>query len=256
VPNGFGQTNNCFWMPEARPSPLFRRGRDVPAGSVEPALFQSPRLAGGRRRARLYRSAGDGPHRFLLVLDGSDYFERARLATLADNLVHGRALPPLAILFLDNAGRARFTEYACSEALVGFVAEELLPWIADRVSLVREPGSHAVLGASLGGLAALWLGARLPETFGRVLSQAGAFRLRSGGQLALTTLLQVTARLPLRIHLDCGVYDPLLAANRAMKALLEERGYTLDYREFNAGHNYPAWREQLPGALPWLYAEA
>jgi len=34
-----------------------------------------------------------------------------------------------------------------------------------------------------------------------------------------------------------------------MKGLFEACGYSLTYREFNAGHNYPAWREELAAGL-------
>jgi enterochelin esterase-like enzyme len=253
VPNGFGETNNCFRMPQAPRSRLFRRWKGVKAGVVSRTTFQSMRLAGGRRTVRLYRPALDGPYVLLLVLDGQDYFQRARLTTLADNLIHQRTVPPLAVAFLDNARQARFAEYGCSEALVGFVAQELLPWVASEVPLVPQQNAHGVLGASLGGLAALWLGVRLPEIFGRVFSQAGGFALGFTKELGLTTLLRLSERLPLRIYMDCGRFDPLLEANRMMKGLLEARGYSLTYREFNAGHNYPAWREELAAGLGWLF---
>jgi len=188
-----------------------------------------------------------------VVLDGQDYFQRTRLTTLADNLIHRRTVPPLAIAFLDNARQARFAEYGCSEALVGFVGQELLPWVASQVPLVQQQGVHAVLGASLGGLAALWLGVRLPEIFGRVFSQAGGFALGFTKELGLTTILRLSERLPLRIYMDCGRFDPLLETNRMMKELLEARGYDLTYREFNAGHNYPAWRKELTAGLEWLF---
>jgi len=255
VPNGFGETNNCFWMPQAPRSQLFRRRRGVKAGVVSQQIFQNMLLAGGRRTVRLYRPALDGPYTLLLVLDGKDYFQRARLTTLADNLTHQGTIPPLAIAFLDNARQARFAEYGCSEALVGFVAQELVPWVASQVPLVQWVGAHGVLGASLGGLAALWLGVRLPEIFGRVFSQAGGFALGFTKELGLVTLLRLGERLPLRIYMDCGQFDPLLEANRMMKGILTARGYDVTYREFNAGHNYPAWREELASGLAWLFQE-
>jgi enterochelin esterase-like enzyme len=132
------------------------------------------------------------------------------------------------------------------------VAQELLPWVTSQVSLVPHTGGHCVLGASLGGLAALWLGVRLPEIFGSVFSQAGGFALGFTKELGVTTILRVGERVPLRIYLDCGRFDPLLAANRAMHELLKARGYEVAYREFNAGHNYPAWREDLTAGLQWL----
>ena len=255
VPNGFGEHNNCFWMPQAPRSPLFRRRRQVAAGTVHQQLFHSMRLAGGRRNVRLYQPAQEGPYTLLLVLDGKDYFQRAKLTTLADNLLHEGALPPLAIAFLDNARESRFAEYGCSEALVGFVAQELIPWVASQVPLVPQTSTHCVLGASLGGLAALWLGVRLPEIFGRVFSQAGGFALGFTKELGLTTIVRLGERLPLRIYLDCGRFDPLLEANRMMHGLLTSRGYEVTYREFNAGHNYPAWREDLAAGLQWLLRE-
>lgn len=38
-----------------------------------------------------------------------------------------------------------------------------------------------------------------------------------------------------------------------MKELLETRGYAITSREFNAGHNYPAWREELAAGLVGLF---
>lgn len=254
VPNGFGETNQCFWMPQAPRSPLFRRQRGVKPGVVTRSVFQSMRLAGGRRAVRLYRPAVAGPYRCLVVLDGQDYLQRTRLPVLVDNLLHEGSVPPLALVFLDNARHARFAEYGCSEALVGFVLQELIPWVSGALPLVSQPGAHGVLGASLGGLAALWLGTRIPEFFGRVFSQAGSFALGFPKELGLTTLLRLHERLPLRIYMDCGRFDPLLEANRTMRQLLEERGYEICYREFNAGHNYPAWREELPAGLTWLFS--
>jgi enterochelin esterase family protein len=97
---------------------------------------------------------------------------------------------------------------------------------------------------------------RLPEIFGRVFSQAGSFALGFTQELGLTTLIRLGERLPLRIYMDCGVYDPLLEANRMMHQLLASRGYDVTYREFNAGHNYPAWREELADGLVWLFPSA
>ena len=253
VPNGFGDSNNCFWMPYALRSRLFRRQKGVPPGKMSRRIFQSMRLAEGRRMVWLYRPVADGPYPLLVVLDGRDYLERARLATLADNLIHQGSMPPLAIVFVNNARKSRFSEYGCSEALVSFISQELVPWVASELPLVQHAGAHGVLGASLGGLAALWLGVRLPEMFGQVFSQAGGFVL-GAKELGLTTLLRLSERLPLRVYMDCGRFDPLLEANRMMKHLLESRGYEINYHEYNAGHNYPAWREQLATGLAWLFA--
>ena len=45
--------------------------------------------------------------------------------------------------------------------------------------------------------------------------------------------------------MDVGRYEWLLEPNRRLHELLGERGYDVTYHEYNAGHNYPAWRDDL-----------
>ena len=256
TPNGFGDTNNYFHMPEAPRSPLFRRRRGVARGQISRHVLGTRYLAAGRRRVWLYRPAATGPMPLLLVLDGADYVGRVQLPALLDNLIAVGQLPPLTAVFLDNAGPSRFVEYACSEGLVNFVLHDLLPWLGPQTSLRSEPGSHGVLGASMGGLAALWLGIRLPQIFGQVFSQAGAFSIGATGELGLTELIRIGPRRPIRIYLDTGTYDFLYQGIQAMRRLLHDRGYPVTYQEFHAGHNYPAWREDLAPGLRWLFPPA
>ena len=70
-----------------------------------------------------------------------------------------------------NGGPARTVEYTCSEATLAFLLQKVLPSARRELNLVdetREPGVHGVLGASLGGLIALYTGLRAPEVFGHV----------------------------------------------------------------------------------------
>jgi len=60
-----------------------------------------------------------------------------------------------------------------------------------------------------------------------------------------------------KIWMDVGLYDMpvLLDANRRMHTLLASMQYSVTYREYNAGHNYPAWRDDLWRGLVSLFAE-
>lgn len=253
APNGFGDTNNFFHMPSAPRSDLFRRRRGVPRGNILRHMLFSRYLAGGRRAVWLYRPPVAEPTPLLLVLDGADYAGRVQMPALLDNLIAAELLPPLTVVFLDNAGPSRFVEYACSEGLVNFVVRDLWPWVSGQTALRSEAGAHGVLGASMGGLSALWLGIRLPQYFGRVFAQAGAYSIGAAGDLGLSEIIRTGKRRPIRVYLDCGTYDFLYDGNRAMRDLLQERGYSVEYREFHAGHNYPAWREDLQAGLTWLF---
>ena len=89
-----------------------------------------------------------------------------------------------------------------------------------------------------------------------MFSQAGGFAVGLSGDQELTERIRSGERKPIRVYLDCGTYDFLYQGNRAMRRLLEERGYPVTYREFHAGHNYPAWREDLAVGLRCLFPPA
>jgi enterochelin esterase family protein len=148
-------------------------------------------------------------------------------------------------------------EYACSESPLGFLSHVLLPYARERLNLVdvsRSPGAFSVMGASMGGLMALYTALRMPEVFGGVLSQSGAFSLFEH-DMPVFDLLTLPRRLPLRAWLEVGLYDiyDLLPANRRMKALLDEQGFAPGYWEYPAGHNYTAWRRNLWRGLEYLF---
>jgi enterochelin esterase family protein len=106
----------------------------------------------------------------------------------------------------------------------------------------------------MGGLMALYTGYRLPEIFGRVLSQSGAFTVGKT-DMVIYELIQHGDVKPLHIWMDVGKYDfgTLTRANPRLYDLLCKRGYPVTYREYPAGHNYPAWRDDVWRGLEHLY---
>ncbi|MCX7706381.1 MAG: alpha/beta hydrolase-fold protein, partial [Anaerolineae bacterium] len=215
-----------------------------------------PRLiVGGKRVVHLYHPPTDEACPLLIVFDGRDYLRRARLPVIADNLVAAGRIRPIALAMVENGSQARMIEYACNEATVGFLMECVLPLAQKHLNLIdpaRQPGAHGVLGASMGGLMALYAALRLPQVFGHVLSQSGAFRLGSDDTVVFP-LLRYAPQPQVKIWLDVGRYEWLLPANRQLRDLLAQQGYDFSYREFNAGHNYPAWRDNVWRGLEWLF---
>ncbi|HSJ54258.1 MAG TPA: alpha/beta hydrolase-fold protein [Anaerolineae bacterium] len=257
VPNGLGRTNHYFYMPAAAPTPLAPRRRNVPRGSlVHHVLHDDFLLAGGKRAVDLYRPPVPGPVPLLVVLDGQDYRRRGALPTIVDNLVAvGRMRPP-ALALVHHAGQARGVEYGCSELYLGFLLTRLLPLARQELDLVdveAEPGAYAILGASMGGLMALYAGLRAPAVFGLVLAQSGAFTL-AGHDTAVWPLSLYGPVHPLRVWLDVGRFESLLDCNRRLYHRLALRGYDVAYREHNGGHNYTSWRNELWHGLHWLLA--
>jgi enterochelin esterase family protein len=256
TPNGMGKTNQYFYMKAGKPTPWISAHRETPKGLVSRAVLDGGQLlAGGKRSVHFYQPATDEPSPLLLVWDGGDYYRRAKLVTMLDEMIAARRIRPVALAMPENGGQARIMEYACSETTLWFVLASLLPEAQRRLHLLdidETPGAFGVLGASMGGLMALYTGLRLPHIFGNVLAQSGAYEL-DGYEFMTSYMIEHGPKPEIKIWMDVGQLEGLLDCNRAMRAKLAEHGYLVDYHEYPAGHNYPAWRNELPGGLESLF---
>jgi enterochelin esterase family protein len=125
-----------------------------------------------------------------------------------------------------------------------------------------DPARTIVGGLSLGGLMSAFCGLRHPEVFGNVLSQSGAFSFAwdgDGEPIEMGRLFATAPKLPVRFYLDAGLMETavspmnrgvsLLSANRHVRDVLRAKGYDLEYREFNGGHECLNWRGTLADGL-------
>jgi enterochelin esterase family protein len=256
--NGLKAVNHQFAMPGFTPSPLTVRDTRLPRGTMsEHTLDAGMLLSGAHRSVALYQPPVSEPVPLVVVWDGADYLQRAALNIIVDNLIAAGRIRPIALAMIDNAGAGRFSEYAMSESTVGFAVRTLLPFAGEHLRLldaVDAPGCHGVMGASMGGLMALYTGLRAPKVFGHVISQSGAFFIDPTRQtMLIDDLIRLQPTAPLRIWQDVGTIEWLLEGNRAMHALLVERGYDVTYHEYNGGHNYFMWSQMAGRALEAVY---
>jgi enterochelin esterase-like enzyme len=113
-------------------------------------------------------------------------------------------------------------------------------------------GNFGIMGASLGGSMALFTALRFPQIFQKVLSQSGAF-IAPDYTFVVVDLVRFAPRPDIEIWMDAGRLEWMLDGNRQMHALLEEKMYRVKYREFSAGHNFTAWRNDVSHGLEALY---
>jgi len=256
VSNGLGDHNNFFYMPETMPSPFSMRRADVRTGTLTRHRVDTWWMQDdGERDVYLYKPHAKGPFPLLIVYDGPDYLHRGRLATIVDNLIADKRIRPIAMAFLQNGKSRRNVEYFCSDATISWLDREILPLTRQHIRLVNikeQPGTYGVLGASSGGLMSMYTGLRMPEIFGKVLCQSGVYSLY-GRDFAVKDLVRHEHSRQIKIWMDIGRMDDLLADNRKMLALLKEKSYNVTYREFSGGHNYTAWRDDLWHGLEELF---
>ena len=256
VANGMGGRNNFFYMPETMPSPFPFRRADVTPGALTSHRVDTKWLREDyEREIILYRPPVKGPVPLLVVFDGQDYLNRGKLAVIVDNLIAEERIQPIAMAFLTSGGRWRDVEYSCSDATILWLDEIIMPLASEKLNLLnikKNPGAYGVLGASLGGTMSLYTGLRMPDVFGKILTQAGTFTYASR-DFAVVDLARHGQAREVNIWMNVGQLDFLLEDNRKMHALLQEKKYNVTYREFSGGHNYTAWRNDVWRGLEWVF---
>lgn len=253
--NGLGKYNNYFYMPGHGISAYAHRSQETPHGLISRFVIEGGKtIAGNRRPVYFYRPPVSQPVPLVVVWDGYDYLRRVRLPVILDNLIAMQRVEPLALVMIHHGGPARIHEYSCCETTLEYLQAFVLPKARQELNLVTTAGAFGVMGASMGGLMAVYTAFCLPELFGKVYSQSGSFTY-GGNEKVIFPLVEKTPRQPLRIYQEAGKfeYSGLVSANRRMHQVLTKLGYEHTYQEYSAGHNYPAWRDLVAGGLQWLF---
>jgi enterochelin esterase-like enzyme len=252
--NGINSYNNYFYMPGGEPNPLVQPVAGVSPGTV--TEFQVPTkeyLGHGKRSVILYQPLVKESVPLVVVYDGSDFLKRARLNIIVDNLIAQKRVRPFAMAMIKDGGQARNQEYSCSDSTLGFVSDCILPLAQEHLKLISPGGgAYGVIGASLGGLMALYTGLRLPKLFGKVLSQSGAY-IFSEHKSVVIDLVKHVPPPKIDIWMNVGIYEWLLGGNQQMHALLKKYKYKVKYHEFSGGHNYTCWRNEVWRGLEALF---
>jgi enterochelin esterase family protein len=218
--------------------------------------FQVPtkdHVVGTKRSVILYQPPVKQPVPLVVVFDGTDYLKRANLNIIADNLIAQKRVRPFAMAMIKDGGQARNVEYSCSDSTLGFISECVIPLAHEKLWLT-PPGNrdYGLIGASMGGLMALYAGLRMPKMFGKVLCQSGAFIISEHEPVVIDLIKHIPAP-KIEIWMDAGAYEWLLEGNRLIHALLKKSKYKVKYHEFSGGHNYTCWRNELARGLEALF---
>jgi enterochelin esterase-like enzyme len=253
--NGINAYNYYFYMPEGRPTPLVKLRRNTSKGLVTRHKIPTKEyIIGSNRSVYLYQPCVKFPVPLLVVYDGFDYLKRARLSVMVDNMIAAKTVRPFAMAMIQNGGQARVLEYSCSESTLAFLYECVIPYAQQHLNLIApEKEPYGVLGASMGGLMALYTGIRMPQIFGKVISQSGPFILPEH-EFVVVDLVRYTPPPKIKIWMDAGRYEWLLESNRGMYDLLKGKRYRVTYNEYSGGHNFTSWRNDVWKGLEVLFS--
>lgn len=245
-------------------------------GYDQPDWLTSPTVAAHTKQRTVATAVGDvpvtlwtpapldasTPAPLLVVHDGPEYVALAGLGHWAAAMVATQRLPTFRMALVQPVHRNEW--YAAHPAWPSAVAT-----IVDAVTrdwAVCDP--LALMGASLGGLAALQSALAAPtiacHQVAGVFAQSGSFFQptldpQEADYPHFDRITSWTARVggghdtkPLRITLTCGRHEENHANNVAMRDLLRARGHHIELQTVNDLHNFTAWRDALDPGLTSL----
>jgi len=216
-------------------------------------------------RVTLYLPAGvssTGWYPLLVVHDGGDFLQYAAAKVVLDNLIHRGEIVPTIAAFLHP--KDRLVEYANSAAHARFLTHELLPHLQTEFPVARSRSGRILLGASFGAVAAISTAYASPWTYGSLVLMSGSFVSADagtdhGGGPVFDPVVQFVnryrdqpRRVAERLFVSCGLYEPLIIANRSIVPIFESAGMQVHYVEARDGHTWENWRDRLRDALTWV----
>ena len=184
----------------------------------------------------------------------------------ARRLIEQKLAPPMVLLMPsdglwgDGSGYVPHTDVDYESWIVDEV-----PTIAYQLSKACSPVSQRYLvGLSMGGFAALRIGAKYPKIYNAVSAHSSATHVSQLAHLIEETtdswsldpcdqdvfaaLQDAKGSLP-RIRFDCGTGDQLLTVNRALHQAMASAGIAHTYEELPGGHDWDYWKTNLHRSL-------
>jgi enterochelin esterase-like enzyme len=155
---------------------------------------------------------------------------------------------------LQGLGGGRTVDYELQiDDYATFIRDKLFPGLNATGIVLPEDSSHRVMiGSSLSGTAAIYIGFKHPDLFGGIIAQSPSPSNKS----CLKDLVASdnTQKSNVQLHLSCGLFEqPMYAAANANLMYAEELADKLNVKPLHIGangHYFLAWTKALEQSLP------
>ena len=235
----------------------------VMPGYVPPQEFVDPPIDGGRitdtmvesrvlndaREVIVYTPPNyktDGAYPLAVFEDGALMVNSGEAPRVLNWLIAHQAIEPIVAVFVEPKSRA--DDFRRGAPMQRFVADELLPWVAERYRVTKDANRRAIIGVSAGARAALNTATASPTTFGLIGLLIPAL------DTADIETVPSRDRLRLRVSIVAARYDALnRAAARSVQLNVSDQGHVAEFIEVPEGHSTATWRTHLRTVLIGLF---
>ncbi|MEQ8926581.1 MAG: alpha/beta hydrolase-fold protein [Fulvivirga sp.] len=188
--------------------------------------------------------------------DGNEYThpQLGAMIEILDNLIEQEQIKPVLAVFIDPRepdnpqNNRRMEELNLNEKFKDFITSELVPKIDSSYKTANNRANRVIMGTSMGGLNASYIGAKSADMFGKVLIQSPAYRYNP----TIYDVVNESDQWPLKVSISTGVFNDTQAAALKMKAIYESKLDAIQYIEVNEGHSWGNWRNTLDDQLIYL----
>jgi enterochelin esterase-like enzyme len=260
---GGGSPNSELRMPAWKPDPIASEpAPGLKRGRIENDLLHNSKKLSYQITYSVYLPQGYTPnHKYpvVYVTDGYEYLHErlGNMALVLDNLIHLQKIPPIIAVFIDHREpvnrsiNRRMQELAMNENYLQFITDELIPLIERNYSVSKESNDRAILGTSMGGLAAAYFAFAKPGVFGLSGIQSPAFWFKPD----IYKLCDNPENPPVKVFMTTGLINDAQEGTRKMRAILDKNTCNYQYRETNQGHSWGNWRDLIDDILIYFFAD-
>jgi predicted alpha/beta superfamily hydrolase len=207
----------------------------------------------------------------LYMHDGQQVFVVWRLDELAKTLVAAGQASPIIIVAIYNGDTqesrledytptrlARAARSGNADRYGRLIREEIKPAIDKEFRTLPDPANTAIGGASLGGLASMYLALKNPETFGKAVVMSPS--VWWDNQVIVREVKKLSTKPSLKIWLDVGTEEgsQRIPETKALRDALIKKGWQIDsdlkyFEAKGAEHNDKAFARRSPEMLKFLF---
>jgi len=258
---GGGSPNSELRMPLWKEDPELTPRSDVAHGTLNRDVLFNSKILGYQIMYTIYLPAGyEGMGKLpsVYVTDGYEYLlpQLGNMTTVLDNLIAEKKIKPIAAIFIDQrepvnrSNNKRMQELDMNKSYLDFFVSELIPHIEKKYPLIPDPSQRAIMGTSMGGLAATYFGFARPDVFGMVGIQSPSFWTKP----QIYQLCSNPANPKMKVSMTSGRINDTSKESRKMKDILAASSCEYHYREVNEGHSWGNWRNLIDDILIDFFA--